>query len=160
MVDDGPVWDFTAGAGAIPTAGGPGWTAAGTEAPASSGPASSAAGPGWHVVETAAPEGRLDAPVGPPVGLLATAGGAAVLALVLALLAGGRPLVAAAGWVLAGFVAVGLLAAFLRVDARRRPSPWYSGSSATGALRGLVLGVAVLGVTANAAAFALWFGRR
>ena len=159
MADDGPGWDFTGGADATRGAGGnPGL--GGTPGPGGTsdwsrtGPA-----PAWDL-QSGGGSALPESSVGPPTGLLGAAGAAAVASLVIAAFAGGRPVVAFMGWSCAGFLAVGLLAAFLHVDARRRPSPWYSASSAVRPLRVALLLLAVAGVAANAALFALWFGRR
>ena len=153
MADDGPGWDFTGGADATRGAGGtPGLGV--TSDWSRTGPA-----PAWYL-QAGGGSALPESPVGPPTGLLGAAGAAAVASLVIAAFAAGRPVVAFMGWSCAGFLAVGLLAAFLHVDARRRPSPWYSASSAVRPLRVALLLLAVAGVTANAALFALWFGRR
>jgi hypothetical protein len=77
--------------------------------------------------------------VSPPVGLIAAATAALVVAL--ALLVVDQPASHVLGYALTAVVAVGLIAAYQRVDVGRRVSPYYSPSVK---LLGLQVGTAAL----------------
>jgi hypothetical protein len=98
--------------------------------------------------------------VNAPVGLLGIAGVCVLAALTLGGLANGRPLLAATGWVLGGFVAVGVLAWFTLTDSVRRADAWYTAASLPGVLRSSLLLGAVLAVALNAYQFADWKSRQ
>ncbi len=105
------------------------------------------------------------------IGALTTAGPPLVwfaVALALALvgvgLAGtsalGGPMIAAAaaGWLLAGPLAIGALAVFSRVDTRRRTEAIYSAPAWTSRLYWVVLAVCLIGIAVGAWQIALWAG--
>jgi hypothetical protein len=91
---------------------------------------------------------------------LAAAASCGVIALLLAAGAAERPLLSVAGWLVGGFIAVGLVAAFTLADSRRRADPWYTPRAQWDQLRVGVLGLAVLAVLWNAWAFADWVSRQ
>lgn len=95
-----------------------------------------------------------------PQTLLWAAVAIAVAALLLAPLASGRPAVAVVGWLLGGFVAVGLVSLWSYQDARARTSLWYLGVRQTLPLRPVVLVLCVAAVVVHAYAFADWAARR
>lgn len=84
----------------------------------------------------------------------------ASLALLVSPLGHARPMVSLFGWLLAGFVSVGLLAVFTYRDSAARANPWYVGKPGLVPLRSAVLVVAALAVMANAWFWADWFSRR
>ena len=97
--------------------------------------------------------------VRPPVLWLVLGAVVAVVGMVLALLLGTHIPIAVTAWVLAGPVAIGLLATFTIVDTGQRARPLYSFPSwLPWAYRG-VLVLAVLGVAAGAWRIAEWAGR-
>ncbi|MDQ2722797.1 MAG: hypothetical protein M3Y19_05760 [Actinomycetota bacterium] len=99
------------------------------------------------------------AQVRPPVLWLALGAAVAVVGMVLALVLGTHIFIAVISWVLAGPVAIGLLATFTIVDTGQRARPLYSFPSwLPWAYRG-VLVLAVLGVAAGAWRIAEWAGR-
>lgn len=65
---------------------------------------------------------------------------------------------AAAGWLLAGPLAIGALAVFSRVDTRRRTEAIYSAPSWTSTLYWAVLAVCLIGIALGAWQIALWAG--
>lgn len=65
---------------------------------------------------------------------------------------------AAAGWLLAGPLAIGALAVFSRVDTRRRTEAIYSAPSWTSTLYWVVLAVCLAGIALGAWQIALWAG--
>jgi hypothetical protein len=85
--------------------------------------------------------------VRPPVGLLAAAGGTAVISLLLWL--PGRLLLHGVGYALSTFITLGLLAGFKRKDLRARQSPGYAPRSNLGLLSVAVTVLAVLGAMAH-----------
>ena len=105
-------------------------------------------------------EGHPGGPVGAPRQWLAAAAGAVVLGGVIGLLAAGKPVLSVVGWLLAGAVAIGLLAVFTLQDTRRRASIWYTGNQSVAVVRNAILAVAVLVVALNAWQFADWAARR
>ena len=86
--------------------------------------------------------------------------GVLLVAILLGLLAHGKPALSIAGWLLAGFGAIGMLAAFTVADTRRRANPWYSPGAAPSRLRGALAFFALAVVALNAWQFADWAGRR
>lgn len=89
---------------------------------------------------------------------------ALALALIGVALAGasalGGPMIAAAaaGWLLAGPLAIGALAVFSRVDTRRRTEAIYSAPTWTSMLYWVVLAVCLIGIAVGAWQIALWAG--
>jgi hypothetical protein len=90
--------------------------------------------------------------------MLAVAG--AVLALISAAAGGGVLMTAAAGWLLAGPLAIGALAVYTRVDTRRRSESIYSAPRWTATLYWAVLVVCLVGIALGAWQIALWAGRQ
>jgi hypothetical protein len=86
--------------------------------------------------------------------------GLLVVAVVLGVLAGGKPALSVAGWFLAGFGAIGMLAVFTVSDTRRRANPWYSPGPLPSRLRGALALLSLAVVALNAWQFADWAGRR
>lgn len=113
--------------------------------------------------------GQLGAPAagplttaGPPTVWFAVALGVAVLGIVAAIgsaLGGGIIWLAAAGWLLAGPVAIGALAVYNRVDTRRRTDAIYSAPSWVGTVYWVVLATCLLGIALGAWQIALWAGK-
>jgi hypothetical protein len=96
----------------------------------------------------------------PPLGFL---GLAVVLAAAGAVIAGvwGSAVVAAGiGWLLAGPVAIGVLAVYTLVDTRRRTDAVFSAPSWIGAAYWTVVVVCLAGIAVAALQLALWAGRR
>jgi hypothetical protein len=96
----------------------------------------------------------------PPLRFL---GLAIVLAAAGAVIAGvwGSAIVAAGiGWLLAGPVAIGVLAVYTLVDTRRRTDAVYSAPSWIGAAYWTVVVVCLSGIAVGAWELALWAGRR
>ena len=115
---------------------------------------------GWSKSESADVHTATPVAADVPWPWLAGSALSVLAALALAAQAAGRPLLAITGWLLGGFLAVGLVAGFTLADLRRRSSPWHSSGPGPGALRSAVLLAAVLSVAANAWRFADWAGRR
>lgn len=95
----------------------------------------------------------------PQVVWLVLAAAVSLVALALAGLLGGMILPAAAGWLLSGPVAIGLLAVFVHTETRRRAMPTYADP---GWLKAFYVGCVVLAlaaVLASALRIALWAGR-
>jgi hypothetical protein len=67
---------------------------------------------------------------------------------------------AVAGWLLAGPVAIGAMAAYTRVDTKRRSEAVYSAPSWTGTAYWAVLAVCLIGIAVGAWQIALWAGRQ
>ena len=99
-------------------------------------------------------------PVRPPLVCLGLAGGLEVLALVLATLARGRPVLAVVAWLLAGFGAMSALVLFTVLDARRRTKPWYAPRPSAVLLRAALAVAAVLVVALASYQFSDWLARR
>lgn len=78
------------------------------------------------------------------VGILAALAGLAIGVAWRSLLS------AIGGWVLAGPVAIGLLATFLIKDAKGRQDPWYAIDGATPWLRRVLVVVALIAIAVNA----------
>ncbi|KZS62968.1 hypothetical protein [Mycobacterium ostraviense] len=95
----------------------------------------------------------------PPVALFALALGLAVAGVVIGMLWGPWLPAAFAGWLLAGPVAIGVLAEFTRVDTQRRANAVYSAPRWVATLYWVVLGVCLLGIAVGAWHIAIWAGR-
>ena len=104
------------------------------------------------------------ATAGPPLKWFAVALALAVAGVVLALVSaaegGGVIAPALAGWLLAGPLAIGALAAYTRVDTRRRSESIYSAPRWTARLYWAVLLVCLAGIALGAWQIALWAGRQ
>jgi hypothetical protein len=96
----------------------------------------------------------------PPLGLFALAAGLAAVGIMVAAVWGAALPAAAAGWLLAGPVAIGVLAAYTRVDTRRRTQAIYSAPAWTGTVYAAVVAVCLIGIAVGAWHLALWVGRR
>ncbi|WP_394254123.1 hypothetical protein [Pseudoclavibacter helvolus] len=93
-----------------------------------------------------------------PVPLLAGAAGVAVVGAALAVLLG-APVFAALGWLLSGPAAIGLVAAYMLTDTKRRTQPTYSPPTwVSGALIATLV-IILLGVVAASLQLAFWVGR-
>ncbi|MGV7407211.1 hypothetical protein PJJ87_04575 [Mycobacterium kansasii] len=95
----------------------------------------------------------------PPVALFALALGLAVAGVVIGMLWGTSLPAAFSGWLLAGPVAIGVLAEFTRVDTQRRANAVYSAPRWVATLYWAVLGVCLLGIAVGAWHIAIWAGR-
>ncbi|MEO3761068.1 hypothetical protein ABGB19_22645 [Mycobacterium sp. B14F4] len=104
------------------------------------------------------------ATAGPPLRWFAVALVLAVAGVVLALVSaaegGGVIGPALAGWLLAGPLAIGALAAYTRVDTRRRSESIYSAPRWAARLYWAVLVVCLVGIALGAWQVALWAGRQ
>lgn len=96
----------------------------------------------------------------PPLALFALALGIAGAGIVLAAVWGQTLAAAAAGWFLAGPVAIGALSAYARIDTRRRTEAVYSAPGWTGALYRLIVAVCFAGIALGAWHLAVWAGGR
>lgn len=108
--------------------------------------------------ETAAPPREL-VTAAPPIHLLAVAMLLAIAGIVLALVLGGLPPVAIASWVVAGPVAIGVLAWFMTSDLRARSAAVYAAQTW---VRPAYIAVSVLclvGAMVAAWRIADWVGR-
>jgi hypothetical protein len=94
----------------------------------------------------------------PPVALFALAFALAAAGLAIGLVWGPRVAAAFAGWLLAGPVAIGVLAEFSRVDTHRRTHAVYSASRWVPNVYWAILGVCLLGIAVGAWHIALWAG--
>jgi hypothetical protein len=94
----------------------------------------------------------------PPMALFALAFALAALGVAIGLLWGPRLAAAFAGWLLAGPVAIGVLAEFTRVDTRRRTHAVYSAPRWVPNVYWAILGVCLLGIAVGAWHIALWAG--
>jgi len=95
---------------------------------------------------------------GPPVALFALAFACAAVGLAIGLAWGPRVGAAFAGWLLAGPVAIGVLAEFSRVDTRRRAHAVYSAPQWVPNVYWAIVGVCLLGIAVGAWHLALWAG--
>ena len=95
---------------------------------------------------------------GPPLALFALAFALAAVGLVIGLAWGPRLAAAFAGWLLAGPVAIGVLAEFSRIDIRRRTHAVYSAPRWVPNVYWAILGVCMLGIAVGAWHIALWAG--
>jgi hypothetical protein len=95
---------------------------------------------------------------GPPMALFALAFALAAAGLAIGLVWGPRLAAAFAGWLLAGPVAIGVLAEFSRVDTRRRTRAVYSAPRWVPNVYWAILGVCLAGIAVAAWHIALWAG--
>ncbi|MCW2653715.1 MAG: rane protein [Mycobacterium sp.] len=95
---------------------------------------------------------------GPPTALFALAFAPAAVGLAIGLLWGPRVAAALAGWLLAGPVAIGVLAEFTRVDTRRRTHAVYCAPRWVPNVYWAILVVCLLGIAVGAWHIALWAG--
>ncbi|MDT5192165.1 MAG: hypothetical protein QOI28_4416 [Mycobacterium sp.] len=103
------------------------------------------------------------ATAGPPLVWFAVALALAVAGVVLALLSalsGGVLATALVGWLLAGPIAIGALALYIRVDTRRRTESIYSAPRWVATLYWAVLAACLIGIALGAWQIALWAGRQ
>jgi hypothetical protein len=94
----------------------------------------------------------------PPVALFAFAFALAAVGLLIGLVWGPRVGAAFAGWLLAGPVAIGVLAEYSRVDTHRRTHAVYSAPRWVPNIYWAILGVCLLGIAVGAWHIALWAG--
>jgi hypothetical protein len=94
----------------------------------------------------------------PPLALFALAIALAAVGLAIGVAWGPRLAAAFAGWLLAGPVAIGVLAEFSRVDTRRRTHAVYSAPHWVPNVYWAILGVCLLGIAVGAWHIALWAG--
>jgi len=139
----------------------------GAQDPSTSGPATPfvpAAAPGgstsvFQPSETTSAGGT--GPVtAPSRSFLWAAAGLAVLALALIPVAFEAPLVSVLGWLLGGFLAVGLVSLWSYREAQARASLWYLHVEEALPLRLIVLGLSVVAVVAHSYLLADWVSRR
>jgi hypothetical protein len=95
----------------------------------------------------------------PPIGLLAVAIAFGITGIVLGAV-GWDHWLAIVGWVLAGPVAIGVLAFYIARDTAKRALPTYLRPDVTGALYGAAVLIVVAGVIVSAAGFAIWVGHQ
>ena len=95
---------------------------------------------------------------GPPLALFALAFALAAVGLAIGLAWGPRLAAAFTGWLLAGPVAIGVLAEFSRIDIRRRTHAVYSAPRWVPNVYWAILGVCLLGIAVGAWHIALWAG--
>jgi len=117
----------------------------------------SVGGPGASGQGPLVPAARLSV-AGPPVGLLAVAGGVAAVGIVVAALGWGT-WIALIGWGLAGPAAIGVLAAFLAVDTDRRTQAVYVRPDWLTAAYVVVALLAGAGIVVGALGAGFWAGR-
>ncbi|MBL8931145.1 MAG: hypothetical protein JNL54_13555 [Kineosporiaceae bacterium] len=96
---------------------------------------------------------------GAPVLWLAAAAITASAGLALGILGRMRPGIALAGWLLGGFVSIGLLTVFSLKDARARAGAWYVKRTEIAIGQVLAVLLAVAAVVASGYHFADWAGR-
>jgi hypothetical protein len=95
----------------------------------------------------------------PPLALFGLAIALAAAGAVIAGVWGGALPAAIVGWLLAGPLAIGILAVYTLVDTRRRTSAVYSAPSWTKAAYWTVVAVCMTGIAIGAWHLALWAGR-
>src|SRR6202790_375814 len=95
----------------------------------------------------------------PPLALFALAIALAATGLAIGLAWGPRLAAAVAGWLLAGPVAIGVLAEVSRADTRRRTHAVYSAPRWVPNVYWAILAVCLLGIAVGAWHIALWAGR-
>lgn len=113
--------------------------------------------------EAAAPTGPTPgalATASPPLALFAVATLLAAAGIAAGLLVGGALPAALGGWLAAGPLAIGALAAYTRLDTRRRAETLYTAPSWTGTAYWAVLAASLAGIAACAWQLALWAGRQ
>lgn len=98
-------------------------------------------------------------PVGPPVALMVAAAVVAALGIVIGAVFWGGWL-AGIGWLLAGPIAIGILAVFIATDTARRSAPIYLRPDWVSLAYAAVMVLVVAGVIVGALGFAFWVGRR
>ena len=96
----------------------------------------------------------------PPLALFGLAIALATAGAVIAGVWGDALAAAGVGWLLAGPLAIGLLAIYTLVDTRRRTDAVYSAPSWTGGVYWTVVAVCMIGISISAWHLALWAGRR
>lgn len=96
----------------------------------------------------------------PPLALFGLAIALAAAGAVIAGVWGDAVAAAGVGWLLAGPLAIGLLAIYTLVDTRRRTNAVYSAPSWTVAMYWTVVAVCLIGISTSAWHLALWAGRR
>jgi hypothetical protein len=94
----------------------------------------------------------------PPVALFGLAFALAAVGLAIGLVWGPRLGAAFAGWLLAGPVAIGVLAGYSRVDTHRRTHAVYSAPRWVTRVYWAILAVCLLGIAVGAWHIALWAG--
>jgi hypothetical protein len=104
--------------------------------------------------------GASDRPVLPPARWLLAAAGCVVAAFALGSFGGPRAYFWVLGWLVGGFVSIGLIAAFTLADSRRRADPWYTARPVLSYLRTALLALAIVAVALNAWRIADWASRR
>jgi hypothetical protein len=107
---------------------------------------------------TGAPGAEALTVAGPPLALFALAFALAAVGLAIGLAWGPRLAAAFAGWLLAGPVAIGVLAEFSRIDTSRRTHAVYSAPRWVPNVYWAILGVCLLGIAVGAWHIALWAG--
>jgi hypothetical protein len=95
----------------------------------------------------------------PPLFLFAVAFGVALVGAVIAGVWGAAILAALGGWLLAGPLAIGVLAAFTHVDTRRRARAVYSAPTWVSTLYWAVLACCAVGIGIGAWRIAMWAGK-
>ncbi|NDK90757.1 hypothetical protein GYA93_14370 [Gordonia desulfuricans] len=99
------------------------------------------------------------APAGPPTLLIALTGLVAAIGIALGAVFWGQ-WIAGIGWLLAGPVAICILAMFISTDTSRRAQPIYLRPGWMSAAYTAVMILIVAGVIVGALGFAFWVGRR
>lgn len=97
-------------------------------------------------------------PVSPPTALLAVAAATAIAAVAIGVIGWANPL-AVLGWVLAGPIAIGVLALFVHEDTKRRAAAVYVRPDWIKAAYATVAVVVVAAIIVTALATAYWVGR-
>lgn len=97
--------------------------------------------------------------VGPPSGLLFTAGALALVGLAVAVVgAVGASWVSLVGWAIAGPVAIVVLGLYLAADTKRQTAPVYTRPGWVRVVYGLVAAVIVVAIVVGSVGIALWIG--
>lgn len=120
------------------------------------GPAGGATAPGGASI---APPSASSTPAGPPTPVLAGAAVAAAAGIVVGTVCWGS-WIAGIGWLLAGPIAIGVVAVFIATDTARRAQPIYLRPGWITAAYAIVMTLIVCGVIVGALGFAFWMGRR
>lgn len=122
------------------------------------GPAAGGGGlPGGAPITPSTPSST--APAGPPTVLLIVAGVIAAVGIVVGAVFWGN-WIAGIGWLLAGPVAIGVVAVFIAKDTARRAEPIYLRPGWITAAYAVVMVLVAAGVIVGALGFAFWMGRR
>lgn len=98
-------------------------------------------------------------PVGPPTGILAAAAVLAVIGIVVGSVFWATP-IAVVGWLAAGPLAIGVLAAFTSRDTSRRAAAVYLRPDWITAGYAVVIVLITAGVVVGSIGFAMWIGHR